>query len=138
MSRTPRRAFDYFSVILLFHGGVGSKSLEATDVQNGEEYLLCKMPGGGQERIVLEKDVFPLVNNKNCPGLEGKPKVFIIKACRGKGVNSFSPDDASSHRVLSENISLDDNVALASPANHRPKVSELLVIHTSPVGTVRP
>lgn len=34
------------------------------------------------ERINLS-DIFEMFNNKNCPALQKKPKIFIIQACRG-------------------------------------------------------
>lgn len=31
----------------------------------------------------LDDDICALFNNENCPGLQGKPKLFFIQACRG-------------------------------------------------------
>ncbi|XP_019393144.1 PREDICTED: caspase-14 [Crocodylus porosus] len=38
--------------------------------------------GEDKDKVNL-KDIFPLFNNANCPKLQGKPKIFIIQACRG-------------------------------------------------------
>ncbi|XP_025050143.1 caspase-14 [Alligator sinensis] len=42
---------------------------------------------GKDEVKVNLKDIFPLFNNANCPKLRGKPKIFIIQACRGGNVD---------------------------------------------------
>ncbi|KAL1783677.1 caspase-14 [Sigmodon hispidus] len=47
---------------------------------HGEEGLLK----GEDEKMVRLEDLFEVLNNKNCKGLRGKPKVYIIQACRGE------------------------------------------------------
>ncbi|KAF5921765.1 hypothetical protein HPG69_012936 [Diceros bicornis minor] len=45
------------------------------------------------ERVSLE-DIFEMFNNKNCPALQEKPKIFIIQACRGeRRDNGVETDD---------------------------------------------
>ncbi|XP_014715118.1 caspase-14-like [Equus asinus] len=59
------------------------------------------------ERVSLE-DIFEMFNNKNCPALQEKPKIFIIQACRGEkrdsGVETddepMDSDDISEKRRL--------------------------------------
>lgn len=46
---------------------------------HGEEGLL----EGEDEKMVRLEDLFEVLNNKNCKALRGKPKVYIIQACRG-------------------------------------------------------
>ncbi|CAO2604614.1 Casp14 [Lemmus lemmus] len=46
---------------------------------HGEEGLLK----GEDEKMVRLEDLFDVLNNKNCKALRGKPKVYIIQACRG-------------------------------------------------------
>lgn len=46
---------------------------------HGEEGLLK----GEDEKMVRLEDLFEVLNNKNCKALRGKPKVYIIQACRG-------------------------------------------------------
>uniref|UniRef100_A0A8C2RXL7 Caspase-14-like n=1 Tax=Capra hircus TaxID=9925 RepID=A0A8C2RXL7_CAPHI len=50
-----------------------------TLMSHGEEGFI-KMKDG--EKVSLE-DIFEMFNNKNCPALQEKPKIFIIQACRG-------------------------------------------------------
>nr|XP_058144351.1 caspase-14-like [Dasypus novemcinctus] len=51
-----------------------------TLMSHGENGFI-KMKDGG--RVSLE-DIFEMFNNKNCPALQEKPKIFIIQACRGE------------------------------------------------------
>lgn len=48
-------------------------------MSHGEKGFI-KMKDG--EKVSLE-DIFEMFNNKNCPALQEKPKIFIIQACRG-------------------------------------------------------
>ncbi|XP_027275384.2 caspase-14 [Cricetulus griseus] len=47
---------------------------------HGEEGLL----EGEDKKMVRLEDLFEVLNNKNCKALRGKPKVYIIQACRGE------------------------------------------------------
>lgn len=61
-------------------------------LSHGEEGYIFGTDG---KRIPLE-EIFMLFGNTNCKGLMGKPKIFIIQACRGgfldKGVSMDEPD----------------------------------------------
>lgn len=61
-----------------------------TLMSHGENGFI-KMKNG--DKVSLE-DVFEMFNNKNCPALHEKPKIFIIQACRGeKKDNGIETDD---------------------------------------------
>uniref|UniRef100_A0A480K298 Caspase-14 n=2 Tax=Sus scrofa TaxID=9823 RepID=A0A480K298_PIG len=74
-----------------------------TLMSHGEEGFL-KMNNG--EKVSLES-IFEMFNNKNCPALQEKPKIFIIQACRGErrdiGVETddepMDSDDVSEKRL---------------------------------------
>ncbi|XP_048196841.1 caspase-14-like [Perognathus longimembris pacificus] len=63
---------------------------------HGDEGLLK----GVDEEMVKLDDLFEALNNKNCEALRGKPKVFIMQACRGE------------HRDLGETIGGDQVVMI--------------------------
>ena len=44
-----------------------------------------EIEGSDNKRVAL-KDVTKYLSDKNCSPLEGKPKVFIVQACRGRDV----------------------------------------------------
>ncbi|XP_026352552.1 caspase-14-like isoform X1 [Ursus arctos] len=75
-----------------------------TLMSHGEKGFI-KMEDG--EKVSLE-DIFEMFNNKNCPALQEKPKIFIIQACRGEkrdcGVETddepMESDDISEKRRL--------------------------------------
>lgn len=54
-----------------------------TLMSHGEQGFI-KMKDG--EKVSLEK-IFEMFNNKNCPALQRKPKIFIIQACRGEKID---------------------------------------------------
>lgn len=71
----------------------------------------------GNHRVSLE-DVFEMFNNKNCPALHEKPKIFIIQACRGeKRDNGVETDD--------EPMDLDD----ISDRKRLPTFSDYFIIY---------
>ncbi|KAG7465329.1 hypothetical protein MATL_G00175200 [Megalops atlanticus] len=103
-------------------------------LRDGGEVACCfivLMAHGGEGVIygidrkeVPLKEIFAVFNNKECPELMGKPKVFIIQACRGKGkdpgVESMMADD-----FLTE----ESDWAADSPIMRRmPTVSDTLTI----------
>ncbi|XP_072582616.1 caspase-14-like isoform X2 [Vulpes vulpes] len=75
-----------------------------TLMSHGENGFI-KMEDG--EKVSLQ-DIFEMFNNKNCPALQEKPKIFIIQACRGErrdsGVETddepMESDDVSEKRRL--------------------------------------
>ncbi|XP_035689684.1 caspase-2-like [Branchiostoma floridae] len=50
--------------------------------------------GKDDEPVQLD-DIFTMFDNKNCPRLKGKPKLFFIQACRGEKVDKgvAAPED---------------------------------------------
>jgi len=63
------KEYDCFVCVVLAHG--------RTNETNGEQQLLFK------DGLVDLKELSEPVSNDNCKTLAGKPKIFIIEACRG-------------------------------------------------------
>lgn len=60
------------------------------DHRHGDSSFVCLLSHGeegfifGTDGRKLQLDsVFKLFDNSNCPTLLGKPKIFVIQACRG-------------------------------------------------------
>lgn len=54
-------------------------SLVVVFMSHGEDGIMYT----SDEKIIQDEEVIEFFNNINCPGLEGKPKVFIFQHCRG-------------------------------------------------------
>ncbi|KAB0353305.1 hypothetical protein FD755_023989, partial [Muntiacus reevesi] len=85
-----------------------------TLMSHGEEGFI-KMKDG--EKVSLD-DIFEMFNNKNCPALQEKPKIFIIQACRGERRDSGVETD-------DEPMDLDDG----SEKKRLPTFSDYFIIY---------
>jgi len=43
--------------------------------------------------VIATEEIYKRFNNTNCPGLRGKPKFFIVQACRGDDTDSGMMDE---------------------------------------------
>ena len=79
----------------------------------------------GNEKGLLTKDykildlyteVFPKLNEQNCPGLAGKPKLFLIQACRGHMLSKVSRDADDTDQKVDPSLapSIEDCIAMFS------------------------
>ncbi|XP_058411475.1 caspase-14-like isoform X1 [Diceros bicornis minor] len=92
---TKRKVKELLGKITSFRDGLNEIKDEigcclVTLMSHGEKGFI-KMKD--DERVSLE-DIFEMFNNKNCPALQEKPKIFIIQACRGeRRDNGVETDD---------------------------------------------
>ena len=71
LSKQDHTKFDSFVCCLLSHGNSG------------------RIFGADSTEIEL-KDIYNLFDTENCPTLKGKPKIFIVQACRGTDIDTGS------------------------------------------------
>ncbi len=64
---------DAFFMVVMSHG-CGDDYIYSTDEQS----------------IHVRREIIDRFDHRNCPALEGKPKVFIIQACLNKGMESIT------------------------------------------------
>ena len=63
----------------------------------GECFVFVAMSHGGADfiegvkggHVSISRDIIKPFEAGNCPNLEGKPKIFLIQACRGSGRQTF-------------------------------------------------
>lgn len=68
---------DCFMFMISTHG------LEQQNPKKGgkiDHALVC-----ADDKLIFTSTIIEMFNERNCPTLRGKPKIFIIQACRGKG-----------------------------------------------------
>lgn len=63
--------------------------------------------GSDGKKLDLQNDVYGTFNNKECPTLQGKPKIFFVQACRG-GERHYGTDDV---RIRTDSLNLQDGNA---------------------------
>lgn len=77
ISREDVSDIDCLAVVISSHGDEGQNTRRVT-----EDYIIVR---DGQIKTSLLVDIF---TDRNCPALEGKPRLFFIQACRGKRLDS--------------------------------------------------
>ena len=53
-------------------------------------------------RIIHTEDIYSRFNNSNCPALLGKPKFFIVQACRGEETDRSNMMDYQEDELMHE------------------------------------
>ncbi|RWS04577.1 cell death protein 3-like protein [Dinothrombium tinctorium] len=92
---------------------------------NGKELFL-----GSDDDYIFKEDVLAYFNNKNCPYLIGKPKIFFIDACRG------GEEDAGIPIVQQRNAL--PTIHIESIATRKvPDWSDMLIYSSSVVGNAK-
>eukprot|EP00058_Branchiostoma_floridae_P028450 XP_002613941.1 hypothetical protein BRAFLDRAFT_67496 [Branchiostoma floridae] len=89
-----KSAEGMLSILKTFAAKEEHKSADACIVvlmSHGAEDQICGTDG----EMVKYSNIFEAFNNKNCPNLQGKPKLFFIQACRGSAVDKGTDDPDS-------------------------------------------
>ncbi|KAH9377304.1 hypothetical protein HPB48_000651 [Haemaphysalis longicornis] len=96
-----QKAADCLVVVLMSHGG--KDTIRGSDNEPLPQQCIY---GSDDEPVALES-ICELFNNKNCPSLQGKPKLFFIQACRGRnqdaGTAKYVPPDRTDDAAVQTN-----------------------------------
>ncbi|KAL1478814.1 hypothetical protein MTO96_052363, partial [Rhipicephalus appendiculatus] len=99
-----------------------SEVAQSQEQEGAECLVIILMSHGNQdtiegvdnEELHLIDDVYAKFNNKNCPALQGKPKLFFIQACRGEewdnGTNAKGHDASDTRPVPAEKPQLSSSI----------------------------
>ncbi|GCC29809.1 caspase-1-like [Chiloscyllium punctatum] len=72
-------------------------------MSHGLRDKICgKLHNEDKEDTLHTDNVFNILNNKNCKGLRGKPKVIIVQACRGTNLGHAYVSDSVSDEPASD------------------------------------
>ena len=126
VARMDHSNYDCLMVAVLSHGKAG-------DIVNGKS---------GSISI---KNILEVFSDQKCPTLAGKPKIFIIQACRGKRFNvavqdnvikfddvdsAEDDDDVTDEDEDEDEIDESDDVTDVGPAVH-PNISDYIVAYST-------
>ncbi|BFZ23507.1 hypothetical protein BsWGS_26546 [Bradybaena similaris] len=129
------------AVVILSHGGPH----ESIYGQNGAVDNNCPVPG----TFITRLDLQSIFNTTNCPSMKGKPKLFIIQACRGDDEDDRDRSDNESLGVnenKNESYCRDGGLPDAnavecetesdhpSPELHRAETADMCFLHSSSLG----
>ncbi|ESO89052.1 hypothetical protein LOTGIDRAFT_228989 [Lottia gigantea] len=142
--RKARQKFNHkdascFACVILSHGN----QYETGDYERKDSVL------GVDEQAISIEYVMKIFNNDNCPDLMGKPRLFFIQACRGKGYDKGAEtlvpvEDSSNSNVEQISSELEETYIEATSGDYSPPVttftyptpcySDSMVMFASPPG----
>lgn len=74
-------------------------------------------------KLISMNEIRQMFDNDNCPLLSGKPKIFIVQACRGETFDTGVPTSGT------------DAIGY-SPANNKPTATDMLIAYSTAPGYV--
>ncbi len=143
-------AFHYLGYIVEVHRDRTAKQIydivkqiKDRDHSSYDSFVCCILSHGkeghvhGSDSMVIPlKDVTGLLDGDSCKTLVGKPKVFIMQACRGKqkgtGVRADGDDEQFESRIAS-----DSEARIVSDSDNKiPAVADFFYGYATPLGQV--
>ncbi|CAG5120412.1 unnamed protein product [Candidula unifasciata] len=115
------------AVVILSHGG-------PSDIIYGEDgALIDNSPVAGT--FITKLQLQKVFSGTNCPSMNGKPKLFILQACRGEESedgqeNNYCRDDAPSLDHIREPETVSDDPL----PEHRAETADMCFLHSSSLG----
>ncbi|KAH9377848.1 hypothetical protein HPB48_016332 [Haemaphysalis longicornis] len=101
-------------------------------MSHGEEGFIY---GSDSEKLRLQHDVYGPFNNEECPTLQGKPKIFLVQACRGGEWDSGTHDV----RIRTDSPNVPDGnctVTFEPTRNRIPVLSDMYIAYATIPGYI--
>lgn len=106
---------DCFMFMISTHGLEQKNPMKGSQLDHA---LVC-----ADDRLIFTSTIMEMFSDANCPTLKGKPKIFIIQACRGTDVDHGSdvkviPNKNKYHGRSRDKSAKSDNVSWAPEIDH--------------------
>ncbi|XP_053386794.1 caspase-3-like [Mercenaria mercenaria] len=113
---TDHSTSDCFMFMISTHG------LEQQNPRKGglvDHALVC-----ADDQLIFTSTIIEMFSETNCPSLKGKPKIFIIQACRGTSVDHGSDMTISNHKGKPDSTVRDRKAKHDNPMHLQSDVSD--------------
>ena len=85
--------------------------------------------GADEKAINIEEEIINPLHNHKCPGLEGRPKIFFMNACRGSTNPNYIPRDSAKSDDASSMFEIISPIKELSVYS---KVGDYMVVYSTP------
>ncbi|XP_072166109.1 caspase-2-like [Diadema setosum] len=89
---------------------------------------------GTDDKVVQMKEIKEVFSGRNCPQLNGKPKIFFIQACRGDKLTQLAMDSAV--EPFLQRVHMDNSLHLQVDGCGNPENADMFICYATSEGYV--